>query len=1337
MKSETTSESLERLLKYCLGYVKLINPAFSRYKVYTDPIDSEILDSNFLFTLDTNDNSSLLLNLKEFYGLNPKDLTDENKDKYLKQKELATKLEEIKNKYKVGEYTKQIILNFGYFYVEIPENQNLVDDISENDESPVKIKSDFHPLFSIPIEIDVKNGKYYLEILDQNVIPNLGFLQDLLGEDAYYEFSDFVNQLEINDDLTIPLNKNVVTKIWEELKARLKLSEAQFDENSFVIERIVVSLSSRSNYFLVQDLKTLTEISEEELLETSLSGWVSDEDLPIEGNVDEDSGELFFPFDYDKYQLRVLPIINNKSSIIQGPPGTGKSQTIANLLCHLAANGKRVLFLSQKAQALKVVKDYLKKLDIEYLYGYIPNRYSHTYSKEEETDGASYTLAGIKEYVSFVHDMKAKDDNLHQESLSEIKNYFGESIEQHRTFYYLQNNLQNLEEFNFEPVSTQNYYERFNYDKYNELKSLQNEIDKLTSLCGDYIKNNSDVNKLEKRFEGVSFETNNYAEVFESLTKEVAVKGYDRGNPIGNFLSDNILLLRLRNTSKKLPRELLETFESIVRKNLSRAKTVAELKEFQDFFYYKEYTHQIKELRERLSVHLLENGLDNVSLTRLEKLIPKYPIKETIEKTKKYLELKKQIKNLKLENLNVINKSLHEVRHSRREKVKNFIRNRVKDHIIEATYSKTIRGLVARIARALQKSKRAYRTFDQLKKDPNNFQTLKEIVPIWIMDLEDASRLIPLEKNMFDYIILDEASQCNLAYAIPAMYRSQHVVFFGDSEQMRDDSIKFKTNRSLLDLAQKYKIPEYLQIKSKDDAVKSVLDIGGAKGFMSTTLLYHYRSPKELIGFSNDNFYAPKRKRLEVINTNYLPYKNTNKIMINHFVKPQRELDTSEKTNVAEAKYIASLVKELQSDLKTKDKSIAVLTFFNEQAFILKEYIDDDNIKISIIEGIQGDERDIIIYSFVICSPDEKRRYIPLTGEQGEINKELNAGRVNVAFSRARLQVHCVASLPIEKFPEGIWIKRYLEHIETNGKIDFYNQELKKFDSKFEEEFYYFVRNELGKEFIIQNQVESCGFKIDFVLTDTNTNKVLAIECDGPTHFEDEISDVYVSSDLERQNILESAGWDFYRLAYADWINKDFTKNTIIKDLKDYFSQPSHFLKSLKKLNTLKTQQVPFEYAVDEITQYEQKQTTLQKSTPTKSKADFEEVARVDIDDRRDLVISLIDDGQSYWINEYLKSGSYIGFSNKGIGLAKKDVGLFVLDALTTLKNGQTTSVQWKGSGNSKIIIQKLDEESTQDSVLDIRQYVESSKFTGFTKRGFRLHKEQFEKFIDTLSKLS
>src|SRR5207237_1035903 len=162
----------------------------------------------------------------------------------------------------------------------------------------------------------------------------------------------------------------------------------------------------------------------------------------------------------------------------------------------------------------------------------------------------------------------------------------------------------------------------------------------------------------------------------------------------------------------------------------------------------------------------------------------------------------------------------------------------------------------------------------------------------------------------------------------------------------------------------------------------------------------------------------------------------------------------------SEVKYIVDLIKKLRLDEKTKDKSIAVLTFFNQQAFLLKQHINDESIKVSIIEGVQGDERDIVIYSFVISSPEEKRRYTPLTGEYGEINKERSAGRVNVAFSRAKMQVHCVTSMLVDEWPEGVWVKKYLEYVENNGEISFFNSNLKKFDSFFEEQFYHFIKNE-------------------------------------------------------------------------------------------------------------------------------------------------------------------------------------------------------------------------------------------------------------------------------------
>lgn len=1328
--SKNSSPNISDLLKYCLGYIKLINPAAARLKLFTDPLDETIFDTSFMFNLNPAEETSLLINLKEFYEINPKDVTELVEATWLKQKSIALRLEEIKNKYKLDEFTKQVTLNFGYFKVEIPEDTEIEED--EEEEQKKKKQGDHFPLFSIPVEIQLRDNKYYLNILDQNIIPNLGFLQDVLGEESYFDFADFVNQIEIEGSLTLPLKSETITKIWEELKGRLRLSDAQFDENSFDISHIVVSLSSKSNYFLVQDLKKLTEMTEEEISDTSLNSWVSDEGLSISDQVSEDSGELFFPFDYDKHQLKVLSVVNNKAAIVQGPPGTGKSQTIANVLCHLAAQGKRVLFLSQKPQALKVVKDKLKTLEVDYLYGYIPNRYSPLYNQEEEKDGAAYTLAGVQQYVNWIHDRGSLEKDIETESVSEVSEIFNDSIDQQRTFYYLYNQLAALDKYDVKIPFPEKFTERFTVDEYRAIQYLNKELEELNDTCGKYANGNKFLSKLNTKYSDLITPDKNFSEDIKELIDIVEKHGYDRRNQIGRFFNNTLLKFRHKGVTDRLPLEIYEAFEQVIDSGNSKFKMKEELNILQEYFHYKECVLKIDKIREELDLKIFELGLDSPSLKKLEGLIAKEDIEAVINALKLKIDIENQIKILEVTNPNAVNKSLIKVRSDRKDRVKIYLRNRIKGQVIDATLTAITRGILARIAKALQKSKKAYRTFDTLKNDPSNFQTLKEVIPVWIMDLEDASRLIPLDKNMFDYIILDEASQCNLAYAMPAMYRSEHVLFFGDSEQMRDDSIKFKTNRSLEDLARKFHIPEYLQIKSKSDAVKSVLDIGVNAGFQEKILLYHYRSPKEIIGFSNENIYAPKRKRMEVINSNYLTYKDTNKIMVNHILKADRSEDISEKTNLSEAKYITKLVKQLQEDEKTKDKSIGVLTFFSEQAYLIKQMIEDENVKVSNIEGIQGDERDIIIYSFVISDSEGKRRYVPLTGEQGEINKGLNEGRVNVAFSRARLQVHCVTSMPIKEWPEGIWIRRYLEYVEENGEVNFYDQNIKKFDSFFEEEFYHFIRNRLGKKFIIQNQVESCGFKVDFVINNPGKGIKLAIECDGPTHFEDEGTDVYVTSDLERQAILERAGWTFYRILYSDWISEEYDREMILEDINNYFEQPSKFLSRFRYTQaktkvTLAPHNLEDSDIQDDVPQEVQDN---QVSEDTTVKSPFKEVVRFPVDDRRDLVVSYIEDGKSLWINEYLKAGSYVGFTNKGIGIGTNDAGNFINNSRLAMNGSNATSVQWKGTGKSKIIIRQVD-----NHIVDIRHYVESSRYTGFTKRGFRLPKESYKNFIGQLEK--
>jgi very-short-patch-repair endonuclease len=408
-------------------------------------------------------------------------------------------------------------------------------------------------------------------------------------------------------------------------------------------------------------------------------------------------------------------------------------------------------------------------------------------------------------------------------------------------------------------------------------------------------------------------------------------------------------------------------------------------------------------------------------------------------------------------------------------------------------------------------------------------------------------------------------------------------------------------------IAKKHKIPEAYQIKAEEDTVKSVMDIAQLNGFKTAALKYHYRSPKELIGFSNESFYEPIGRKLEAVNDNIVPYKDTGRVLLTHIVEPNGDEETSDKTNLAEIRKIQELVSDIKSDPVLKDKSIAVLTFFNEQAELLRNAIKDDDIKVSIIDGIQGDERDIVIYSFVIKDPTDKKRYIALTGEGGEIRKDIAAGRVNVAFSRARLQVHTVTSLAPELWPEGIWIKRYLEYIEKNGVVSRrHTKSEQQFDSNFEENVFNCLAKELvADEYTLETQVESLGFKIDLVVY--RGGKKIALEMDGPSHFEGGDGQVYVKDDWDRQCALETAGWSFYRISYFDWINDQAAEEkALVEYIRQYFADGTINGKSdvLKELESemVAPEEAPRDmYVTDFSDEYVDHSSTVGATPPTQA----------------------------------------------------------------------------------------------------------------------------------------
>jgi very-short-patch-repair endonuclease len=1172
----------------------------------------------------------------------------------------------------------------------------------DEEEDEIKVKKgkiDRYPLFTLPVRIEKEInkagvGKYSVYSVDPEVQINIGMLETILGEGLYFQLLKEVGEYEIEGKLALPLSDlEVFKEIWHKIKAQLRLTKVNFEEESFSLDEVKIALSPRVNYFLAEDLAKLAQLPEDQLGDTALTSWTVDDELTLEGDTPQET-ELYFPFLYDKYQLSTLSLLGNKASIIQGPPGTGKSETIANILAHLAATGKRVLFVSQKAQALKVVKDKLKKLDVKYLFGYIPNPNSAQIGEEDEIDGIAPQLSAIGSHIQkldhsggmtflpLIPVVKEKIDL--QEKISA-------SIEKQRRYYQLHQELVSLKKYDISVSDFRFFADKFSTTDWQTIKNLKKAIEQAKDELKKYEKenpeNNSQVsfedlkpfkdegltkfllgikdkfleledhitgiqdeirqlnknieiysaskekNDFDQRFIILEASKNDYNELLMVLRKDIEETAYDRHSKLFRKINNVSRSLRLKETLKQLPREIVDYVTDFLAKDTSRIdakKFVASLCAYFEhyknirileekktelttllnvfckesakglppeiiemmrgcichldvsmletknffsilirYFGYHEKLNDLIVTKEELEVKceagLISCGLSYSDFFVLDQIIEDDTV--SAEQTKwsilRVEEIKKELTELaKAENINTLSTKLKHSETDRSKRIAGYLQNIVNQNILTKWKTGiTIKQIVQKLSKAFGKSKKAFKTFDSIRKDADNFKAMLDLIPIWIMELDDASRIIPLMPGLFDYVILDEASQCNVAYTLPVMFRSKRALFVGDSEQMRDSTIMFKSNKHFESLARMYQVPVERQIKAFGDTVQSVLNIAENRGFMAKNLHYHYRSPKELIGFSNEYFYKPNGKDLIPLNSNYLAYGDTNRVMLVHEVESDWSEEFSDKVNVAEAKAILELFKELREDDKYTGKSIGILTFFNHQATFLRELFEKegfkeerDNYKISIIEGIQGDEKDIIIYSLVIRSPEQKNKYTSLTGEGGDIQAAVNRGRVNVAFSRAKLQVHCFVSMPPQEMPDKIWLKKYLEYIKENGEVAFYSTELKPFDSYFEEEFYNLMRSGLKTGYTIQNQVASCGFKIDFVISNANTGKKIAVECDGPTHFKDEIDEAYgihIQSDEERQRVLEAAGWKFYRLKYMDWIAEGFDRGSVIEAVKE------------------------------------------------------------------------------------------------------------------------------------------------------------------------------------------
>ncbi len=401
------------------------------------------------------------------------------------------------------------------------------------------------------------------------------------------------------------------------------------------------------------------------------------------------------------------------------------------------------------------------------------------------------------------------------------------------------------------------------------------------------------------------------------------------------------------------------------------------------------------------------------------------------------------------------------------------------------------------------------------------FDFIVDIKPIFLMSPLSVSTYLDNKKDLFDYVIFDEASQIFAWDAFGAIYRSKECVIIGDSKQLPPTNFFNASDTENED--------------EDSDIGESILSLASMT-FISQALKWHYRSrSEELIQFSNKTFYNNSLITLPSANKHHKGFG------IDHIYLSDGVYDLKTRTNRKEAEYISDLIIE---HYKNSTQSLGVVAFSKVQAELISDILDEklthevelrrtieaityEPLFIKNLESVQGDERDRIIFS--ICYGHNEynkfyQRFGPLNNLGGE-------KRLNVAITRAKYNITVVTSIHSYEINTSDSLganalKDYLyfcENVSINTNTKPSDNGIILSVKKALEDLGYIVDTNYG----------SSSVKIDLAVKEPNNdNYILAIMFD-----KNENPHVSSVARLE-EALLNRLGFKYFKLYTLAWVNE-------------------------------------------------------------------------------------------------------------------------------------------------------------------------------------------------------
>lgn len=763
---------------------------------------------------------------------------------------------------------------------------------------------------------------------------------------------DVAEELEIGEEQQEAIESMISdsSTTWESLESILKdavNSEVVLDSNLYL------SLSSENPTLsqTASELKKLLDRSDGNLLDEFLSGNITNNTLD---EYDEDILLQIKPVD-ESQRKAIASAFCSKVSVITGPPGTGKTQVILNIIANAFLKGKSVLVASKNNKAVDNIKE----------------RY-------DDVDPMHYLLRfGSKDTVS------------------------------RQVLPYLEDVVRKIPTL---PVDTQKYKDLI--EKYNNYcNEIHNSRDKLHKLSS-----------LEEEYEG--------------LPKKIKVKEAERNQLQSNHKANVDSLSSKYQEVLELSRDDYDwdKEQTLVRNEINniQSKYSGIGKLFFDWFSKKkraatihdnlllmpqQFRVMVEEKTQFTCVDDIKTGQDILSLLKTEKNI----IDRVILCHSEFNECK----NLYDRKLNTLNSELNNLM-SRKQTCKTQIDQLVSsyDNIIRAIEQgrngikelsvdlfnlavlKRLKDDNASVSISRYKNYLPDRIpwrSDEIPAYLRNAQTFLDVFRLNAVTNLSVKNSYPLTNGFFDIVVIDEASQCDVASALPLIYRAKQLVVIGDPLQLKH--ISAVNSDEELAIKEHLKFEENPIVRYADYSLWDYCNdlITTAKGNNRPVVLdCHYRCHPQIIGYSNRMFY--ERKLGTTLNVKTIE-KNPLLRQKGIIWEDVRGTQKSERLNINEneAQKCISIATQLAN--QNPEISIGIISPFKHQAEEINARIPAElreRIVADTVHKFQGDERDVIIYSLVVSnnSPDRKIRWIDYSVPN----------LVNVAVTRARTALYIVGN---------------------------------------------------------------------------------------------------------------------------------------------------------------------------------------------------------------------------------------------------------------------------------------------------------------------------------------